>query len=421
MVRFFVMLMALFILYMPAADASGFSERAAGMSEITGVRISASADKVRVVVDSTREVDYRTSVLKNPDRVVVDLTDAWLSPKVKRAIVPKGNPFVSKVRIAQNNKNTVRIVVETTMGKNPANYDVFSLTGGRAAYRVVMDFGNLRGTDSQNKIDFGNGDSKKHDTENKKPKKENTVSTSKSDKQQTATKPSERDGHVSEPPDDNNSGSADTSSRHPSEPPKYETSGGIQGRDITIDAGHGGNDSGAIGPTGVMEKNVTLRIATRLQSLLEADGATVHMTRTTDTEVSPKHENATDIEELQARCDVANASGSDIFVSIHMDSFTSEAAKGTTGYYYADGAPESQRLADSIRASVVASLGTDSRGTKTCRFYVVRHTNMPATLVEVAFISNPNEEKLLDSDDGLDKTAKAIEEGIKRYFAGNMD
>ena len=83
MVRFFVMLMALFILYMPAADASGFSERAAGMSEITGVRISASADKVRVVVDSTREVDYRTSVLKNPDRVVVDLTDAWLSPKVK--------------------------------------------------------------------------------------------------------------------------------------------------------------------------------------------------------------------------------------------------------------------------------------------------------------------------------------------------
>ena len=191
---------------------------------------------------------------------------------------------------------------------------------------------------------------------------------------------------------------------------------GLKGRVITIDAGHGGNDSGAIGPTGVTEKSVTLNIALRLQKLLEAEGATVYMTRTTDTEVSPKGGKASDIEELQARCDVANKANSDIFVSIHNDSFTNGAAKGTTGYYYARGSAKSRVLADDIRKAVIDELGTESRGTQSCNFYVVKHTDMPATLVEVAFISNPSEEKILASDEGAQKAAQGIADGIADYF-----
>ena len=191
---------------------------------------------------------------------------------------------------------------------------------------------------------------------------------------------------------------------------------GLKGRVITIDAGHGGSDAGAIGPTGVTEKSVTLNIALRLQKLLEAEGATVYMTRTTDTEVSPKGAKASDIEELQARCDVANQANSDIFVSIHNDSFTNGAAKGTTGYYYARGSAKSRTLADDIRKAVIDELGTESRGTQSCNFYVVKHTDMPATLVEVAFISNPSEEKLLASDEGAQKAAQGIADGIADYF-----
>ena len=95
-----------------------------------------------------------------------------------------------------------------------------------------------------------------------------------------------------------------------------------------------------------------------------------------------------------------------------MDSFTNGAAKGTTGYYYALGSKKSRDLADKVRAGVIDQIGTPSRGTQSCNFYVVKHTDMPATLVEVAFISNPTEEKLMNSEDGVQKAAQGIADGI---------
>lgn len=165
-----------------------------------------------------------------------------------------------------------------------------------------------------------------------------------------------------------------------------------------------------------MEKSVTLRVANELKRLLAAEGATVYMTRETDTEVSPKGADASDIEELQARCDVGNRNGSDIFISIHMDSFSNGAARGTTGYYYSLGSQKSRDLADKVRSGVIDQLGTQSRGTQSCNFYVCKHTDMPATLVELAFISNPSEEKLMDSEDGIHKAAQGIADGIADYF-----
>ena len=191
----------------------------------------------------------------------------------------------------------------------------------------------------------------------------------------------------------------------------------LRGRKIAIDPGHGGNDAGAIGPSGVMEKNVTLKVALELKKLLEAEGAEVIMTRETDRTVSAKGAKASDIEELGARCEVANMAGAEIFISIHADSFTRPEARGTTGYYYGKSSTgRGQKLADCIRRNLVEQLGTPSRGTQPCNFYVVKNTDMPATLIELGFISNKEEEKLLDSDEGVMKAAQGIFDGIEDYF-----
>lgn len=191
---------------------------------------------------------------------------------------------------------------------------------------------------------------------------------------------------------------------------------GIDGKRIVLDPGHGGSDTGAIGPTGVTEKSIALRIAKRLKVLLEAEGAEVILTRTEDTEVSPKKAKATDVEELQARCDIANQNAADIFLSIHLDAFSGPEAHGTTGYYYEMGSADSTRLADCVKRGVLRRLGTLDRGTKPCAFYVCRHTDMPAMLLETAFVSNPREEQMMNSEEGVENAAQGIAAGIAEYF-----
>ena len=421
-----------------SAEASPFGERVEGLTEITGVRVSSSQDKTRIVVDAKAPVTYRTMVLKDPGRVVVDIKGAWLSPQVKRELSVSSS-FVSRARVAQFDPRTVRVVVETTVGKD--NYKIFPLTGGPVPGRVVLDFGRV-GPDSAGAT-IALPDVKaptkpaapqtkptkpqtKPQTPQTKPQAPQTkpAETKPAETKPAETKPVETKPEEQQTPQDAEQAAQETAADTPGEQPATESSTdagiaaitGLAGHSITIDAGHGGNDSGAIGPTGVTEKSVTLRVALALQKILTSEGATVYMTRTTDTEVSPKGAAASDIEELQARCDVANQHDSDIFISIHMDSFTNGAAKGTTGYYYALGSKKSRDLADKVRAGVIDQIGTPSRGTQSCNFYVVKHTDMPATLVEVAFISNPTEEKLMNSEDGVQKAAQGIADGIADFF-----
>ena len=391
-IRLILITLYMMMFTLPAAAAeSDFGQRVNGLAEVTGVRVSTEASKTRIVVDANKSVSFKKMVLSNPERVVVDVPKAWLSPKVKKELNINSR-FVGKVRMAQFDKQTVRLVIETKVGKN--NYKVFTLNGGTVPGRVVMDFGDLSAGSSQAKIDLPETTKPKPQAQPQKPAPEV--------KPAPTTKPEPQTQPESNPVDD-----TDT-----------ELNGitGLKGRKITIDAGHGGSDSGAIGPTGVMEKSVTLRVAQELKRLLVAEGATVYMTRDRDTEVSPKGAKASDIEELQARCDIPNKNGSDVFVSIHMDSFSNGAAKGTTGYYYSLGSKRSRDLADKIRSGVVDQLGTQSRGTQSCNFYVVKHTDMPATLVEVAFISNKGEEQLMNSEDGIKKAAQGIADGIADFF-----
>ena len=365
------------------AEAAGFAQRAGSMSEITGIRVSTDADKTRIVVDGTKETEYKVSVISNPQRIIIDIQNAWVSPNVKKA-TNIDSRFAKAVRIAQHDSSTVRVVVESSMGKN--NYKVFALKGGTTAYRVVMDLGKVGGGSKNSGIDF-----------NPQPKPDTSGSNNTNKGETVETTPS-----------------VTTPSGTTTEP---VFTPGLKGKIIALDAGHGGSDTGAIGSTGVTEKGVTLRVAKALQRLLQAEGATVLMTRTTDTEVSPKKANASDVEELQARCDVGNDGNADIFISMHMDSFTNSTPSGTTGYYYTKGSKASQRLAQYVSEGVVTALGTGNRGTKSCNFYVVKHTDMPATLVEMAFISNDKEEKLMNSEAGINRAAEGILNGLRRFFS----
>ena len=380
--RIFLLAAALLIgmlgVLLPAgmADAA-FSDRTKDMAKITGIRIGRTEGNVRIVVDSDHPVTYRQFVLANPTRVVLDVQNAWIMPEAKKN-VQVDSPLVSGVRAAQFDEKTVRIVVDTTVGKD--GWKVFSLDGGKP--RIVMDFGRAPKSTPVPK------------TVPAKPVPPKPASP-KPTPQPTQQKGDDAGGDVG-----------------------HDISDiiGLKGKKIAIDPGHGGSDSGAIGPTGVMEKNVTMRVSRELKRLLEAEGATVVLTRTTDTEVSDKGANATAVEELEARCEIANRANADIFLSIHADAFTNREVKGTTAYYYTKASEKSKRLADCVRLALLDAIGTLDRGTQTCNFYVVKHTDMPATLVEISFISNADEERMMNSEEGVKNIARGIADGIADYF-----
>lgn len=188
----------------------------------------------------------------------------------------------------------------------------------------------------------------------------------------------------------------------------------LAGHHIVIDPGHGGSDSGAHGPNGLLEKNATLAISQQVANILRNSGAVVNMTRTTDVDVYGPL--ASDRNELQARVNVTNRDPfNEIFVSIHCDAFTSPSAHGSSTFYYAP-SYRGQLLAEAVHQAVIDETGLTSRGAKTARFYVLRNSAIPATLVETAFISNYNEERLLGDEDFQYRMALAICRGISQYF-----
>lgn len=188
----------------------------------------------------------------------------------------------------------------------------------------------------------------------------------------------------------------------------------VKNKIITIDPGHGGSDSGAVGPNGYTEKEGTFAISQKVASILNQSGAKVVMTRDSDVDVYGP--NASARNELQARVDVGNNANSDIFVSIHCNAFVNPAANGTQTFYYGS-SYQGQRLAQSIQEKMIEANGLRDRGISTCNFYVVKHSYMPAVLIETAFITNYDEEALLSDDEWQTTMAKAIAEGINEYFS----
>lgn len=191
---------------------------------------------------------------------------------------------------------------------------------------------------------------------------------------------------------------------------KYGTSNPsnpLEGKIIVVDAGHGDDDPGAIG-YGMQEKDITLIVSKYLRDYLEDAGAKVVMTRETDI-----------FHELEERVSIAKKANGDVFVSVHVNSF-SGTAHGTETYYNADNAfsAENKKLATYIQLRMINSdLGMNDRGVKKGPFYVIKYQkNMPSSLVELGFISDKSDAAKLASDTWRKKAAYQIHLGINDYF-----
>ena len=175
---------------------------------------------------------------------------------------------------------------------------------------------------------------------------------------------------------------------------------------VTIDAGHGGEDSGATGSlNGYFESHGVLDIALRLRALLERH-VEVQMTREDDTFTS-----------LPERCRMANEWGADILVSLHLNSATSDAS----GFeVFTSGSTKSKDLAKRVWSRHTKAFPDQKdRGVKTAGFYVLKHSDMPAVLTEGCFLSNDAENQWVSLDETRQQMAEAIGQGILDYF--NID
>jgi N-acetylmuramoyl-L-alanine amidase len=185
---------------------------------------------------------------------------------------------------------------------------------------------------------------------------------------------------------------------------------------VVVDPGHGGNQSGAIGPSGLMEKDVNLDVGKRLLRLLQAAGARVRMTRTTDAALAPiRSGNLEDLGiELRQRSGLANDMGADLFVSLHCNASNPHSLYGSATYFCTEW---SRQFAQTVQQELHTRLGLFDRGVHSARFVVVRTAEMPAVLVEMAYIDWPAEEKLLGEGEFRQKAAEAVFAGLRRYVA----
>lgn len=181
----------------------------------------------------------------------------------------------------------------------------------------------------------------------------------------------------------------------------------FKGKLIALDPGHGGTDPGAIGFTGLKEKVVTLAVAIHLKEFLEDAGSKVIMTRSGDQSVSNK-----------GRVDVANDAGADIFLSIHANAYSDPKSNGTETFYSVqnNSGDASKYLAQQLQRELVSVLGLRDRGVKTANFYVISEAGMPAALVELAFLTNEEEEALFKDPETYIRSAEALFTGLEAYF-----
>jgi N-acetylmuramoyl-L-alanine amidase/uncharacterized protein YgiM (DUF1202 family) len=190
--------------------------------------------------------------------------------------------------------------------------------------------------------------------------------------------------------------------------------GTISGKKVVLDPGHGymsstgSFDFGATGPSGTRESSVNLSIALKVKTLLEAYGVRVVMTRTDDT--------SRDNPDLARRVQIANSSGADLFLAIHQNATDGGASiGGTEVHYWFD---QSRVLSALVQKHLVSVLGRTDRGTQKTSLYLLSHVDtMPSVLVECAFISNREEERLLREDSFQQKVAQGIVDAVVEYFS----
>jgi N-acetylmuramoyl-L-alanine amidase len=366
--RFFSRLTGLFFLLIILTLFVPPTSFAAGAVDVTDIRYWSYPEYTRVVISLTGQAEFTQKRLSNPDRLYFDLRQSSINREIKKNI-SVSNEMLKTVRAAQFDSSTVRVVLDL---EKITDYKIVTLED---PVRIIIDI--------YGQVTF-------------------------SDKKR-----------------------------------------------IVIDAGHGGHDPGAVGPNKLYEKDVVLDIALKLRELLQKNPTyEIFLTRDKDVFIP-----------LEQRTAIANSKNADLFVSIHANASPSRAAKGIETYMLnwtndeeamkvaarenaisikkmrqmnkkemdildiiksdlsrENKRDESIKLAHYIQKNLVSDLHRDYNhivdlGVKQALFYVLFGAKMPSVLVEVSFISNPLEERLLSKDDYRGDLAKSLSAGITKYMS----
>lgn len=440
--------------------SGGEAPRSVAAPRVQKIRTNVTADSTEVIIDLEDSVQYTSGRIANPDRIYFDLHAARLTPAAARASVHVGGGLVTKVRAAQNHSGVVRVVLDVngvrdyaaSLSKKPtrlvielyafahpektaptesASNDAARASDGPAHVTEEDPSGNPKSAQAKNAIASKTMGAAAASSAFPEPSKTSLVrsagSTSKSNPdlvQPVAAPQPTRDGEST-----------------------LTRALGLKIGRIVIDAGHGGYDTGTIGPTGLMEKDLCLDVALRVGKLIEQKlpGADVVYTRSDDTFIP-----------LEERTHIANDAKADLFVSIHANSSPDHAARGVETYYLnLKGSPEamevaarenatsqegihdledlvkkiartekideSREFAEDVQDSLSKRLQKNTRlvrnrGVRKAPFVVLIGADMPSILTEISFLSNPTDEQLLKRPEYRQHIAEGVYQGVTAYL-----
>src|SRR5215471_4696441 len=461
---------------------------------LTNIRHWSTGDYTRVAIDLEQEVKYEAGRVPHPDRIFFDLHGAKLAPGLAGKSFQVDDGFLHRIRIAQYKANLARVVLDVD---DVAEYSAFLLPN---PYRLIIDIHGRKTAvkvaakhpAASTKTDVQPGTAKvvkqpdasasvtatpasktSDDTmpadktvevaKTDEPKPiESKIDEAKIDEKDKATSkpttspafqavaPHERDKTASKTKSKSNSSDVTVHAASPSSSGQRSLirALGLKIGKIVIDAGHGGHDTGTIGPNGLMEKDLVLDVALKLGKLLEDRmGAEVIYTRDDDTFIP-----------LETRTAIANKEQADLFISIHANSSGDASARGIETYYLnftssADALEvaarenavseksihelqdlvkkialkekieESREFAADVQRSLYAGLsakssGIRNRGVTKAPFVVLIGANMPSILAEISFVSNPTDAKKLDTSEYRQRIAESLYKGIAKYVSG---
>lgn len=402
-----------------------------GRVGVQKVRHFTGKEYTRIVIDTDKEVKYTQARLTKPDRIYFDLKQSRLTDDLAAGTYPISDDFLKQIRVGQFSRDVVRVVLDF---ESISQYRAFSLHNPD---RLVVDILGI--------------------------KPEAPTKTAQRQTPRPSNPPPDRTVRPETPPQDSpkerssGDGSVEAETVEdmpPPLPPDPTTDGryplarqlGLTARRVIIDPGHGGRDPGTQSRAGVKEKDLVLDISRRVAKLLKANGEyEVIMTRNNDT-----------LPPLEERTAIANSRGADLFVSIHANASPSRNVRGIETYYLnlattpdaeetaarenavstgriaelqgllhqimnnskiAESSDFAHQVQNSMVRNVLASQNKSSRnrGVKTAPFYVLLGANMPSILVEVSYLSNSEDAKLLSSSQYRQKLAQSIADGIQRY------
>ncbi len=416
---------------------------------LIATRVWPAAEYTRVTFEARQPIKYQMQILKDPQRLVVDLDGLDLSPEL--ADLPKRvaaeDPYIKSVRVGRFKPTVVRVVFDLKTEVKPG---IFPLApAGQYKHRLVLDVYPLHPADPMMALLSSTEAARERSDATPQLKTETELK----DAPPINAPPEGKSSAKPEPATQSKAPAREAETPQPQPREKARKPGVARLITVVVDAGHGGEDPGARGRKGTKEKQITLTIAKKVKALIDAEpGMRAVLTRDGDYFVA-----------LQDRVNKARKVQADLFVSIHADAFLNQQANGSSVFALSERGATSvaarwlaQReneadliggvnldvkdpylaktlldlsqtatINDSLKLgkAVLGEMGEINRLHKPmveqAGFAVLKAPDIPSILVETAFISNIEEEKKLNDPKYQDKMADAIVSGIKTYFAKN--